>query len=74
MRDNKMTVSTSHIWKSAAATIRQQGQMRDKNLHIGGTLRDLYVAQQMPKTDKTFTDLLNALHTAEEAATRHRRR
>lgn len=69
-----MTLSTSHIWKSAAAAVRQPGQTRDKNLHIGGTLRDLYKAEQMSKTDKTFVDLLNALHRAEEAATRPRRR
>lgn len=72
MRDKKMTVSTSNIWKSAAATVRQPALTRDKNLHIGRTLRDLYVAEQMPKTDETFATLLEALSTAEEAAARRR--
>lgn len=69
-----MTVSTSSIWKSAAAAVRQPGRTLEKNLHIGRTLRDLYVNEQMPKTDEAFADLLKELDAAEEAAkTRGRR-
>jgi hypothetical protein len=68
MRDKKMTVSTSNIWKSAAAAVRQPGRAREKNLHIGRTLRDLYVDEQMPKTEGTFADLLDELDAAEKAA------
>lgn len=68
MRDLKMTVPTSSIWKSAAAAVRQPGRTLEKNLHIGRTLRDLYVNEQMPKTDEAFADLLKELDAAEEAA------
>lgn len=70
MRDSKMTVSTSSIWKSAAAAVRQPGRAREKNLHIGKTLRDLYVDEQMPQTDETLADLLEELDAAEETAKR----
>lgn len=70
MRDNKMTVSTSNIWKSSAAAVRQPGRAREKNLHIGKTLRDLYVDEQMPQTDETLADLLEKLDAAEETAKR----
>ncbi|CAN7200148.1 hypothetical protein [Pararhizobium sp. LjRoot238] len=63
-----MTVSTSSIWKSAAAAVRQPGRAREKNLHIGRTLRDLYADEQVPKTDETFADLLRELDAAEEDA------
>lgn len=74
MRDGKMTVATSSIWKSAAAAVRQSGRTLEKNLHIGRTLRDLYAIEQMPKTNDAFIDLLKQLDAAEEAAkTRGRR-
>lgn len=63
-----MTIPTSSIWKSAAAAVRQPGRTLEKNLHIGRTLRDLYVNEQMPKTDEAFADLLKELDAAEEAA------
>jgi len=68
MRDSKMTVSTSSIWKSAAAAVRQPGRARERNLHIGRTLRDLYVDEELPKTVETFADLLEELDAAEEDA------
>lgn len=63
-----MTLSTSNIWKSAAAAVRQPGQAREKNLHIGRTLRDLYFDGQAPKTEGTFAELLEELDAAEKAA------
>lgn len=74
MRDHKMTISMPSIWKSAAAAIRQPGRTLEKNLHIGRTLRDLYVNEQMPETDEAFADLLKELDAAEEAATTRGRR
>lgn len=68
MRDSKMTISTSSIWKSAAAAVGQPGRARERNLHIGRTLRDLYVDEQMPETGKPLVDLLEELDAAEEAA------
>ncbi len=65
MRDSKMTVSTSNIWKSAAAAVRQPIRARDKNLHIGKTLRDLYFKDDMPKTEGHFADLLSKLDASE---------
>ncbi len=71
MRDSKMTVSTTNIWKSAAAAVRQPNQMREKNLHIGRTLRDLYLAEDMPKTEGTFSHLLSELDAAEKSSRDH---
>ncbi len=68
MRDSKMTVSTTNIWKSAATAVRQPNQMREKNLHIGRTLRDLYLAEDMPKTEGTFSHLLSELDAAEKSS------
>ena len=68
MRDSKMTVSTGNLWKSAAAAVRQPGRAREKNLHIGNTLRDLYLDDHAPQTDGTFARLLEELDIAEDAA------
>lgn len=65
MRDSKMTVSPSNIWKSASEVLRVPTAQRDKNLHIGGTLRDLYFSGSMPRTEGTFAKLLSDLETAE---------
>lgn len=63
-----MTVGTSSNWKSAAAAIPQTGRTLEKNLHIGGTLRDLYANDQMPNPEEPFADLLQELEAAEDAA------
>ncbi|MCV9962918.1 hypothetical protein OIU34_13495 [Pararhizobium sp. BT-229] len=63
-----MTVSTSNIWKSAASAVRQPVRAREKNLHIGSTLQDLYRQEQMPNGEQTFDDLLDQLDAAEKAA------
>lgn len=65
MRDSKMTVSTSNIWKSAAAAVRQPVRAGDDNLHIGKTLRDLYFEEDMPKTEGHFADLLSRLNESQ---------
>ena len=74
MRDSKMTVATLSIWKSAAAAVRQPVRTLEKNLHIGGTLRDLYVNEQVPSGDEAFSDLLKQLDASEDAAKTWRRR
>ncbi|WP_455272634.1 hypothetical protein [Rhizobium herbae] len=61
-----MTVSTTNIWKSAAASVRMPNKSRDRNLHIGRTLRDLYFTGAPPKTDGALSDLLADLEAAEE--------
>ena len=61
-----MTVSTTNIWKSAAAAARQPKHMREKNLHVGRTLRDLYFTDDMPTPDGNFSDLLSQLDAAEK--------
>ena len=68
-----MTVSTSNIWKSAAATVRQSPRVREKNLHIGNTLRDLYFDNNAPRTDGTFARLLEELEMVERAGEGKRR-
>ncbi len=60
-----MTVSPSNIWKSASEVLRAPAGQRDKNLHIGGTLRDLYFNDAMPKTEGEFAKLLTELEAAE---------
>ncbi|WP_143523735.1 hypothetical protein [Pararhizobium arenae] len=69
-----MTVSTSNIWKSASASLRQPARMREKNLHIGNTLRDLYFDDNVPKTEGTFAQLLEELDMAENTGSDHNRR
>ncbi|KQV43812.1 MULTISPECIES: hypothetical protein [unclassified Rhizobium] len=59
-----MTVSTSNLWKSASATLRQPARMRETNLHIGSTLRDLF-NEPAVKTEGVFVQLLDKLETAE---------
>jgi hypothetical protein len=66
MRDSKMTVSTTNIWKSAAASVRMPSKNRDRNLHIGTTLRDLYFTENPQKTDGALSDLLADLEAAEK--------
>lgn len=66
MRDSKMTVSTTNIWKSAAASVRLQNKSRDKYLHIGTTLRDLYITDNPPNIDGALSDLLADLDAAEK--------
>lgn len=73
MKESKMTVSTTNIWKSAAAAARRPVRSPEKNLHIGRTLRDLYFNEQTPKTEGLFADLLANLDEAEKAATGRRR-
>ena len=68
-----MTVSTSNLWKSASASLRQPAPMRDGNLHIGNTLRDLYFNDPVLKTEGTFAQLLDELESVERA-TKHDRR
>lgn len=63
-----MTVSTSNLWKSASAALRQPARIREKNLHIGNTLRDLYHDDLVLKTEGTFAELLDELDSAERAA------
>jgi hypothetical protein len=65
MRDSKMTVSPSNIWKSASDALRGPTAQRDGNLHIGGTLRDLYFNGSMPRTEGEFAKLLSDLEAAE---------
>jgi len=60
-----MTVSPSNIWKSASEVLRAPAGQRDKNLHIGSTLRDLYFSGSMPKTDGDFARLLQDLESAD---------
>lgn len=69
MRDSKMTVSTTNIWKSAAASVRLPNKSRDRHQHIGTTLRDLYIAENLPNTDGTLSDLLADLEAAEKHST-----
>lgn len=61
-----MNVSTSNILKSAMGAARHSGRQRDVNLPIGETLRDLYLDDETPKTDGTFSSLLDSLDVAEE--------
>jgi hypothetical protein len=68
MRDSKMTVSNTNIWKSAASAVRQPHDFRGKNLHIGRTLRDLYLSGDATKTDGTFSNLLSELEATEKAS------
>jgi hypothetical protein len=68
-----MTVSTTNIWKSAASAARQPHDFRGKNLHIGQTLRDLYLSGDMPKTDGTFSDLLSELEASEKTSSSDKR-
>ncbi len=68
MRDSKMTVSTTNIVKSASAAVQIPNKGRDRNLHIGSTLRDLYFAENLPATDGTLSDLLDDLEAAESRA------
>ncbi|WP_139093222.1 hypothetical protein [Pararhizobium polonicum] len=63
-----MTVSTTNLWKSAATVVRQPSQMRDKNLHIGRTLRDLYFAEGAAATEEAFSDLLSELDATEKSS------
>jgi hypothetical protein len=63
-----MTVSTMNIWKSATASVRMPNKSRDRNLHIGTTLRDLYFTDPPPKTDGALSDLLADLEAAENAS------
>ncbi|WP_426229005.1 hypothetical protein [Pararhizobium sp. DWP3-4] len=63
-----MTVSTTNIWKSAAASARLPSKSRDRHQHIGTTLRDLYFAEAPPKTDRLLSDLLTDLDAAEKAS------
>jgi len=63
-----MTVSTTNIWKSAAAAVRQPKHMREKNLHVGRTLRDLYFADDRPAPEGNFSDLLSQLDAAERSS------
>ncbi|WEZ84322.1 hypothetical protein P6U16_06670 [Rhizobium sp. 32-5/1] len=60
-----LTVSPSNIWKSASEVLRAPSAQRDKNLHIGGTLRDLYFSASMPATEGEFAKLLSDLEAAE---------
>ncbi len=60
-----MTVSPSNLWKSASEVLRAPTQQRDKNLHIGVTLRDLYFGGSMPDTEGEFAKLLGDLDVAE---------
>ncbi|WP_307227986.1 hypothetical protein [Pararhizobium capsulatum] len=69
-----MTVSTSNIWKSASASLRQPARMREKNLHIGNTLRDMYFDDSIPKTDGTFAQLLEELEMVENTSKERFRR
>ena len=68
MRESKMNVSTSNIWKSAAAAARQPVRTKEQSLHIGRTLRDLYFDEQTPKTEGAFAELLADLDEAEKDA------
>lgn len=70
MRDSKMTVSTTNIWKSAAASVRVPKKSRDRHLHIGSTLRDLYFTEAPLNADGTLSDLLANLDAAEQRSTR----
>lgn len=67
-----MTVSPSHIWKSAASAVRQPARTREKHLHIGSTLQDLYPVQNIRSDDGPFADLLQELETAERQGVRSR--
>lgn len=60
-----MTVSTTNIWKSAAASVRLPNKSRDRHQHIGTTLRDLYITENLPNTDSALSDLLADLEAAE---------
>lgn len=66
MRDSKMTVSPMHIWKSATDSTRMPNKSRERYLHIGSTLRNLYFTQNPPKTEGALSDLLADLEAAEE--------
>ncbi len=66
MRDSKMTVSPTHIWKSAAESTRMPNKSRERHLHIGSTLRNLYFNENPPKTEGALSDLLADLEAAEE--------
>lgn len=65
-----MTVSTSNIWKSAAESVRQPVRGREKNLHIGNTLRDLYFDKETPRSEGKFESLLEQLDAAESTGTK----
>lgn len=73
MRDSKMTVSTTNILKSAAAAAQMPGKSRDRNMHIGSTLRDLYFTNDLPETKGGMSDLLQNLEDAEKRAEKKRR-
>lgn len=66
MRDSKMTVSPTHIWKSAAESTRAPNKSRERHLHIGATLRNLYLTENPPKTEGAISDLLADLEAAEK--------
>jgi hypothetical protein len=68
MRDSKMTVSTTNIWKSAAASVRMPNKGRDRYQHIGTTLRDLYLTEKPQQTDGLLSDLLANLDAAEKSS------
>ncbi|NRP71591.1 hypothetical protein ILFOPFJJ_02478 [Ensifer psoraleae] len=59
-----MKIPSRHIWKSVTELARHNAALRNHNLHIGRTMRDLHVHTE-EKRNKRLKTLLEALERAE---------
>ncbi|WVT73883.1 hypothetical protein QM996_01855 [Sinorhizobium chiapasense] len=59
-----MKMPAAHIWKTAVEAGRERRDIRDRNLHIGKTMRELYVNSSEDQSAK-LEQLLKELHRRE---------
>ncbi|MDE3811350.1 hypothetical protein I7I49_13810 [Sinorhizobium meliloti] len=59
-----MKIPSRHIWKTVNEAGRYQADLRDRNLHIGKTMRDLQRHSE-EKYNKRIQALLETLERAE---------
>lgn len=62
-----MKMPTAHIWKTALDTARNKADGSRGNLHIGKTMRDLYISNRQSQNEK-IDQLLEQLHKREQAS------
>ncbi|MBZ7920523.1 hypothetical protein LAC81_01820 [Ensifer adhaerens] len=62
-----MKMPTAHIWKTAVEAGRERADLPDGNLHIGKTMRDLYVNNGEGQSSK-LEYLLEELRRREQMA------
>ncbi|PLT86677.1 hypothetical protein BMJ32_32130 [Sinorhizobium medicae] len=62
-----MKISSRHIWKTVNEAGRHQAELRNQNLHIGRTMRELQ-QQSEQKYNNRLQRLLETLEQTERAS------